>query len=193
MITFGQNEFEFDSGAAAHDGMKTAVTRKKSSPGRGSRRRASGFPQKPSISRLTAKQIHLLRESFARIEPQAGIASLIFYRHLFTLDPKLRPLFHTSIELQGRKLMEALSYTVSSLEDPEALVPVLESLGRRHVTYGTRDEHYATVHRALMQALEETLGKSFTAETRKAWNVALEFVAETMKRGARPLKELQAE
>jgi nitric oxide dioxygenase len=193
MITFGQNEFEFDSGAVAHDGMKTAIARKKSSPGRALRRRASGFSAKPSTPRLTVKQIRLLRESFARIEPQAGIASLIFYRHLFTLDPTLRLLFHTSIELQGRKLMEALDYTVASLEDPETLVPVLESLGRRHVSYGTREEHYATVHRALMQALEETLGKSFTPETRAAWNTALEFVAETMKRGARPLKELQAE
>ena len=31
---------------------------------------------------------------------------MIFYRNLFTVDPSLRPLFHTTIELQGRKFME---------------------------------------------------------------------------------------
>jgi hemoglobin-like flavoprotein len=171
--------------------MKTAVTKKRSAPSR-SRRRASAVSEEQSLPRLTVKQIRLLRESFARVEPQANIAGLIFYRHLFTLDPTLRPLFHTSIELQGRKLIEALSYTVASLENPKTLVPILESLGRRHISYGTRDEHYATVSSALIQTLEEALGKSFTDETRDAWAAALAFVSETMKRGARPLKELQA-
>ncbi len=42
-----------------------------------------------------------LRRSFNRIAPQSGIAAMIFYRNLFTLDPSLRSLFHTTIELQG--------------------------------------------------------------------------------------------
>lgn len=124
------------------------------------------------------------------MEAQAEIAALVFYRQLFTLDPSLRRLFHTSIELQGRKLMESLRYTMATLENPVALVPVLESMGRRHVTYGTRDEHYDTVLRAMMVMLEQTLGSAFTAETRDAWSKALDFVAETMKRGAAAVTSL---
>jgi hemoglobin-like flavoprotein len=133
---------------------------------------------------LTDRKVRLLRESFALIEPHAGIAGLVFYRNLFNLDPSLRPLFKASIELQAHKLMEALSYTIATLENPRALVPVLEAMGRRHVTYGTRDEHYDTVIQALLLTLAETLTIGFSAEVRTAWNEALTFVADTMKRGA---------
>lgn len=102
-------------------------------------------------------------------------------------------MFQSSIELQSRKLMEALSYTIATLENPKALVPMLEAMGRRHVSYGTRDEHYATVLTALLGALEETLGAAYTPETRKAWTAALGFVADTMKRGAAETQALRQE
>jgi len=141
---------------------------------------------------MNAREIQLLRQSFALVEPKSQIAALVFYRNLFTLDPSLRALFHTSIELQGRKLMEALGYTVASLENPKKLVPALEAMGRRHVTYGTKDEHYATVVRAMMLTLEETLGEAFTKEVRETWKQALEFVADAMKRGAAGTTALKA-
>jgi hemoglobin-like flavoprotein len=126
----------------------------------------------------------MLRESFAQIEPHAGIAGLVFYKNLFRLDSSLRPLFQTSIELQARKLMEALGYAISTLEHPETLVPVLEAMGRRHVAYGVRDEHYATVIEAMLLTFEEILARDFTPPARAAWNDALTFVADTMKNGA---------
>ena len=133
---------------------------------------------------LTDRKVRLLRQSFALVEPHAGIAGLIFYRHLFNLDPSLRPLFQTSIELQARKLMEALSYTIATLENPKALFPVLESMGRRHVTYGARDEHYDTVIQAMLLTLAETLNSAFSPPVRAAWSEALTYVADAMKRGA---------
>jgi len=135
---------------------------------------------------FTEKQIRLLRQTFALLEPKAGIAGLVFYRQLFTLDPSLQKLFQSSIELQSRKLMESLGYTVATLENPKTLVPVLESLGRRHVTYGVQKKHYDTVVIALLQALEQVLDTAFTAEVRDAWNTALQFVATTMMRGGAP-------
>ena len=133
---------------------------------------------------LGKEQIRLLRSTFTQIEKKAGLAALDFYRNLFNLDPTLRPLFQSDIELQGRKLMQALSYTIQTLENPEALTPVLEALGRRHVTYGARDCHYDTVIEALMRTLPEFLGSDFTAPTADAWRAALTHVAATMKRGA---------
>lgn len=127
------------------------------------------------------------------IEPQANIAAMIFYRNLFALDPSLRSLFHTSIELQGRKLMEALGYTLVSLKKPDDLAPVLESLGRRHVIYGTKNEHYATVTQALLQTLGDCLNEKFTPEVKAAWEKALTFVAATMQRGAKDVNDLLAE
>jgi hemoglobin-like flavoprotein len=139
---------------------------------------------------LDEKQIQLLRASFARIQPQADIAALAFYRNLFALAPSLRALFHSSIELQGRKLMEALSYTIATLENPRELTPVLESLGRRHVAYGAKEEHYPVVAAALLQTLAEILANDFTPDVRRAWRDALAFVADVMKRGASKVEQL---
>jgi methyl-accepting chemotaxis protein len=141
---------------------------------------------------LSSAQVVLLRRSFNRIAPQSGIAAMIFYRNLFTLDPSLRSLFHTTIELQGRKFMDSLEYTVASLENPRALIPALEAMGRRHVTYGTKPEHYETVIQAMLQTLGETLGKNFTPPVAKAWRRALGFVCAAMQRGAREVEELTA-
>lgn len=117
---------------------------------------------------------------------------MIFYRNLFTLDPSLRSLFHTTIELQGRKFMDSLEYTVASLENPRALIPALEAMGRRHVTYGVKHRHYATVTQALLQTLGECLEKEFTPPVAKAWRQALGFVCAAMQRGAREVEELTA-
>ena len=142
---------------------------------------------------MTEQQICLLRESFALLEPKAIAAGLTFYRNLFELDPSLRAMFQTSIELQSRKLMEALGYTITTLENPKSLVPMLEAMGRRHVTYGTRDEHYDTVLKALLLTLEESLGPAFTSDVRAAWTESLTFVADTMKRGAAAMQALRHE
>lgn len=142
------------------------------------------------LNPLNAGQVALLRRSFGQIEPQGTIAALIFYKTLFSLDPSLKGLFHTSIELQARKLMDSLAHTVATLEAPEKLVPMLEAMGRRHVTYGVRDEHYDTVISALMSMLRETLGNSFTPEANEAWLKALNFVSDVMKHGAAGVQEL---
>lgn len=160
--------------------------------GRGSTKRKTSRSKKSTIAAplLSPAQVVLLRRSFNRIAPQSGIAAMIFYRNLFTLDPSLRSLFHTTIELQGRKFMDSLEYTVASLENPRALIPELEAMGRRHVSYGTKPEHYATVVKALLQTLDECLENEFTPEVETAWRLALEFVAETMQRGAAPVLAL---
>jgi hemoglobin-like flavoprotein len=93
-------------------------------------------------------------------------------------------MFNTSIEVQSRKLMESLRHTVAMLEQPETLIPVLEGLGRRHLAYGTKPEHYDIVVCAMMRMLADVLDRRFTAETAAVWHDALNFVSSVMQRGA---------
>ena len=158
-------------------------------------RRAKATGASPAARRakskfLTPAQIKLLRRDFAIVELQADIAALAFYHHLFTLDPSLRSLFHTSIELQGRKLMEALQYTLAALEKPAELVPVLMAMGRRHVTYGVQNKHYRTVTQAMLLTIRDALRNQYTTAAARAWRLALEFVCEAMQRGADTVQEL---
>jgi hemoglobin-like flavoprotein len=136
---------------------------------------------------VTARQKELVRETFARVAAHPVVAGLLFYRRLFTLDPSLRRLFHTDVEVQSRKLMEALALIVNCLDAPRSELAGLEALGRRHVEYGVREEHYDTVGAALFWMLEQDLGPAYTPEVRGAWEAAYGFIAQTMKAAAREL------
>jgi hemoglobin-like flavoprotein len=131
------------------------------------------------------QQQHLIRSTFREVDRISQVFALTFYQRLFELDPQLRSLFHNDIEEQSRKLMQFLRQLVESVDHPEDIVPALESLGRRHATYGVREEHYETVGAALLWAFAQVLGGGFTAEARAAWERLYVRVAEIMKRAVR--------
>lgn len=125
-------------------------------------------------------EIRLVRASFNSVEKMAGIASLAFYQELFTLDPSTRRLFRGNIEEQGQKLIAALRFIVDTLETPQAIMPMLESLGRRHVVYGVREDDYKTVGLALIKMLRQVLGNQASAEVEQAWMKAYTHVSAIM-------------
>ncbi len=133
---------------------------------------------------MTPDQIHLLRKSFARVEPKAQIAVLSFYRRLFELAPEVRPLFKTSIEDQSTKLVEMLSLAVNLTDKPAVLEAELRRLGARHVIYGVVDEHYDLVGRAFLEMLADVLGADFTPAARATWAEFYDFTSRAMKEGA---------
>jgi hemoglobin-like flavoprotein len=133
---------------------------------------------------MTPHQIQLIRHTFALVEPHAEVMALVFYQRVFTLDPSLRSLFRTNIDEQGQKLMQMLGVAVALLEQPFALEPSLEALGRRHAGYGVADRHYGTVGEALLDTLQECLGSAFTPEVMDAWATLYAIVANAMQYGA---------
>jgi hemoglobin-like flavoprotein len=82
---------------------------------------------------------------------------------------------------QGRKLMQMIAVAVKGLSNLDAIVPAVQELGKRHVNYGVRDEHYETVGAVLLWTLEQGLGKAFTPEVRDAWAEAYNLLAGVMK------------
>jgi len=125
-------------------------------------------------------QKKLVQTSFAQVRTIAETAAALFYRRLFELDPTLRPLFKGDLKEQGRKLMDMLGLAVKGLDRPEALLPALATMGRRHAGYGVKEQDYETVGEALLWTLEEGLGPGFTPEIREAWTVLYKLVADTM-------------
>jgi len=133
---------------------------------------------------LSRQQVELIRKSFRHVSRHGDVAALVFYQKLFELDPGLRPLFTTDIKEQSRKLTDMLASAVGMLDEPEKLLPTLEALGARHVNYGVREEHYATVGKALVAMLDMVLKEKLTADVRSAWLALYTIMAETMLRGA---------
>ena len=139
---------------------------------------------------MDVRRKQLVQESWMQVEPIADTAATLFYNRLFELDPALRPMFAaTDLREQKRKLMHTLTVAVNGLHRLEQLTPALEALGRKHVGYGVRDEHYETVGQALLWTLEQGLGAAFTPEVRDAWVETYGLIAGVMQRAARTVAE----
>jgi hemoglobin-like flavoprotein len=134
---------------------------------------------------MNAKQIQIIRQSFSLISPTPDAVAAAFYGRLFAMDPSLRSMFPPCLEEQGRRLMRMLGVAIGMLDRSDELVSALRSLGRRHVAYGVRDEHYETVGAALLWTLEHGLGWAFTPEVREAWTALYGVVATMMQEGAK--------
>jgi hemoglobin-like flavoprotein len=132
----------------------------------------------------------LVQKTFGMVAPIADVAAGLFYGRLFEVDPSLKPLFRGDTKDQGKKLMATLKIAVGSLDRLETLVPVVQALGRRHLAYGVRDEHYDTVGAALLWTLEKGLGDEFTPEVKEAWTVVYGILAKVMKDAANEVAPL---
>ena len=130
---------------------------------------------------MTPEQIRLVQSSMQKILFISEIAAELFYRRLFELDPTLRPLFRGDMKEQGRKLIQMLHTVVDGLGQLDTILPEVEALARRHVTYGVQPQHYDTVGAALLWTLEQGLGNGYTAEVRAAWTEAYTLLAGVMQ------------
>ena len=99
---------------------------------------------------MTSHQIELVQNSFVLVEPVLDHVTILVYDRLFELDPSLRRTFHSPREEQAHKLTHVLTIFVRALNRPKLILAVVEELGRRHLTYGVREKHYATFGEALL-------------------------------------------
>lgn len=119
---------------------------------------------------LSQEEKQLIRDSFAKVAPHKDRAGVIFYDRLFQLDPSLREMFHRApIETQAQKLMQVFGWVVERLDHVKELKAELDELGRKHVEYGVKSDHYALVGSSLVWTLKQALGADFKPEAEAAW------------------------
>ncbi|MEZ4678424.1 MAG: globin family protein [Caldilineaceae bacterium] len=133
---------------------------------------------------MNSNTIKAVQESWAKVVPIAPQAATIFYDKLFTYDPSLRSLFKVDMTAQKAHLVQILDAAVQGLDDLDALVPVLQSLAKRHVAYGVQDAHYATVGAALLDTLATGLGDDFTPAVKEAWSTVYGTMTAVMQAAA---------
>ncbi|MGD8785048.1 MAG: globin family protein [Thioalkalispiraceae bacterium] len=133
---------------------------------------------------MTPEQIKLVQGSWEQVKPISDKAAELFYAKLFELNPAYRELFPEDMTEQGRKLMAMINTAVNSLNNLEAVVPAVEEMGKRHVTYGVKDEDYDVVGEALLWTLGQGLGDKFTDDVKVAWTETYVVLSTTMKNAA---------
>jgi len=142
----------------------------------------TGFFHKGSIKGRSLQEIKhrlLVEECIQQIGRQTTELSVLFYTHLFRLDPSLADIFNGDAMVLNRKFNSTLS-TLKSIRDLEVISAALKGIAQRHVKYHAKVEHFPIFKEALLQALEEFLGSQFTPEIKYAWEHVFDEVSSIM-------------
>lgn len=132
-----------------------------------------------------ALNVDLLRSSFEAVAPKADELADTFYNTLFERYPDVKPLFaNTDLAEQKKKLIGSIALIVKNADNADELVPYLKELGKKHVTYGSKKEHYPAVGECLITALSATAGDLWNQEMEDTWTTAYGVISENMIAGA---------
>jgi hemoglobin-like flavoprotein len=118
---------------------------------------------------ISPDQVTIVQETYLTFAANAQRVGKIFYDRLFEIDPTLRPMFKGDIDAQAIKLMQMVGTAVNALRKPKLLTDAVTALGRRHVGYGVKPEHYTMVGEALLFAIKNQLKDGFTPDVEDAW------------------------
>jgi hemoglobin-like flavoprotein len=91
-----------------------------------------------------------------------------FYTILFELAPQVKPLFRSSMQVQGKALIRIVGSIRSMLLNPNMIAGAAE-LASRHVKYGVQCEHFNALGMALLRTLEKCSGDEWTKVIEISW------------------------
>jgi nitric oxide dioxygenase len=129
---------------------------------------------------MNREQVQLVRDSLVHVRPMADRIAESFYFHMFEIAPHLRRLFTGNMKTQGAMLMTSLELAVSGLDDMESILPSVQALGERHISYGVKKEYYPYAKESFLWALEKHLKDEFTPALKSAWSEAFGTLIDVM-------------
>src|ERR1041384_5039395 len=129
---------------------------------------------------MNTEQVQRIQDSLIRVGPIADQIAESFYSHMFEIAPHLRKLFTGNMKTQGAMLMTSLELAVSSLDDMASILPSVQALGERHMSYGVKKEYYQYARESFLWALEKHLNDEFTPALKNAWSTAFDTLIEVM-------------
>ena len=135
---------------------------------------------------MTPDQVLLVKDSFRKVVPIAGVAADLFYDRLFSIAPELRSLFPEDMTEQKKKLIAMLATAVGNLHQFDRIASAVQDLGKRHATYGVTAVDYQPVGAALLWTLEQGLGTDFTPPVKTTWTEAYMTLASVVTDSRRP-------
>lgn len=121
----------------------------------------------------------IVRDHIDQLSNKMTDLSSLFFMHLFRLNPELRDIFNGGVPMLNRKFGSMLA-TLKNIKHLEKISAALETMAERHVAYHAEVKHFPVFKEALVLALDDLLGSSFTIEQRKAWQKVFDEVSAIM-------------
>jgi NAD(P)H-flavin reductase/hemoglobin-like flavoprotein len=131
-----------------------------------------------------------LKGSWAKVAAAGDDVPLYFYSHLFLRHPEVRSMFPIQMSGQRDKLVAALGAVVSSVDELDEVIPLLEQLGRDHRRFAVVTEHYDAVGASLLATLKKFHGPLWTPNLADTWAQAYGLVAKVMVAAAERHEDL---
>ena len=129
---------------------------------------------------LSARELDRLRDSYGEIARDPTAAGLLFYEHLFRIDPGTKDLFVASVDEMAPRIMNTLGLLVAHIQSGDGLDDILGDLALRHVAYGVKPEHYQSVGQALLETISERLAPEMDSELEDIWRKTYRDVSNRM-------------
>ena len=148
---------------------------------KGNSSEVADFSRKMCGHQLTQEQLALVKSTSDVLMMNDRVAADLFYAKLFEIAPQVRSLFADDLANQKTKLLETLVLLVEQATMRQSsFADIVKGLGRRHVAYGARPDHYEPVGQALLHSLDSLLGTRFTPDVKNAWTALYLDVAAAM-------------
>lgn len=136
---------------------------------------------------MNCHQIAAVQHSWDELRANGTEAGVLFHYHLLRAQPSLQRVITGGIDECARHWADTVSCVIDSLHDPDQLKLQLRAHGPRQPVQIDR-HHFRAGCDALLRALDECLGESYTADVQQAWVAAWRVLATILLRAcARPL------
>ena len=128
--------------------------------------------------------LFLVQKTTGALFSDEGAFAHEFYARLFAAAPEAQQMFQGNMERQGYLMGHMLKGAIYALSRPRNVALGFRELGRRHVHYGVREEHYLLVRSALIDTLKARLKEDYSDRIRVAWERMFDLAFKFMKEGA---------
>ncbi|OQS00587.1 hypothetical protein THRCLA_05924 [Thraustotheca clavata] len=102
-----------------------------------------------------------------------------FYGMIFKKEPSVKPLFRSSIIVQGKALINIIQSITNAVNAPNVIEKVCD-LAFRHNKYGVKMEYFNLLGSCLLLALADCTGSTWTDELTQAWRQAYSYMVMVM-------------
>ena len=133
---------------------------------------------------MTPEAIARVQASHRTLRENGAFLPALFYDRFFARAPKARPHFPSDLTALKGHFDSALALIIRNLAEHQAIAPALRDLGADHVKWGAQPHYYAAAREALIEALRELSGPSWSLTLERDWRMAIGSIIALMLQGA---------
>ena len=134
---------------------------------------------------MTPERQQMIEDTWCALEPTALRFVEAAVERLLEIAPESRSMFNgVGITNSYAAIAGLLGQLVGALDEPKRFVPLAVRIGRDNADRGVDARLYSSAGDALIWALHQHLGSSFTPEIRRAWVEGHHLAAAIMQRAA---------